>query len=209
MISVGTIRSWPSTANTFCPTCSWSIITSSPYGVRAVSFNEKHCGRPNDDRWRERSCSKQNDVTYWRMGTLHSSSHPYSHNTSVIVQSVQTTSHERTKGTNRLAVVGHLSYRARTSSPIQPRVFVFTHSMNRSAMVQKARIFPFVTWTNPTASIATQLRIVAGSAGIETRQRVIFGCSIKLPSTGQLAVDDDIPSYWRRRRTAQRRVRRW
>ena len=36
--------------------------------------------------------------------------------------------------------------------------------MKRSAIVQKALMFPLVTWTRPTASIATQLRIVAGSA---------------------------------------------
>jgi hypothetical protein len=51
-----------------------------------------------------------------------------------------------------------------TSSPIQPRVLVFIHSIKRSAIVQNTLILPLVAWTKPTASIATQLRIVVGSA---------------------------------------------
>lgn len=51
-----------------------------------------------------------------------------------------------------------------TSSAKHPRVFVLTHSIKRSAIEQKTRKFPLVASTSPTASTATQLRTVTGSA---------------------------------------------
>jgi hypothetical protein len=96
------------------------------------------------------------------MDILHSFVHWYSHNIFERVQLIPKVIHEQTE----IIFVGKpikIIYRL-TSSPRHPRVFVFRHSINRSAIVQNARIFPFVAWTKPTASIATQLRIVVGSA---------------------------------------------
>ena len=104
------------------------------------------------------------------MDIHHSFVLPCSHSTSAKVRSVRKAIRERTR-TQKVSRIIHLRHPL-TSSPTHPLVFVFRHSMNRSAIVQNARIFPFVAWTKPTASIATQLRIVVGSARRDGEMRL-------------------------------------
>lgn len=97
------------------------------------------------------------------MDILRSVFHLYLHNIFEKVQSIRKVIRVQTiigrfKNKNHHQIVQNL-----TSSPIHPRVLVFRHSINRSAIVQNPRILPFVACTKPTASIATQLRIVVGS----------------------------------------------
>ena len=98
----------------------------------------------------------------------------------MIVRSVPTTSLGQTERENWQ----FLRLSRLTSSPKQPLVFVLTHSMNRSAIVQNTRRLPFVAWTRPTASMATQLRIVTGSARAKKCNNWEIE-NLLLPSRGQ------------------------
>jgi hypothetical protein len=80
------------------------------------------------------------------MDIRHSFFHLYLHNIFVIIQLIQKEIHVRTKRkTKRLFfLVKKIRFFFLTSSPTQPRVFVFTHSIKRSAIVQNTLILPLV-----------------------------------------------------------------